>query len=326
MPSIIVFGASGFVGAPYIKAVKEAHPDWPVTAYVRATVPEKHSKDTLGVNRVIFGDFGDFEKVKKSSSEHDIAVNAGNSFTADPVAAIIAGQKEKSDGSRGIVLHISGGGNFIDFGTSGNFNADSKVWNDANEDDIKAVHKDMFNGQSDTLVLEAGAAKDIDTYIICPSVVYGGSSVSSPTMGIGYSLITGNAKPLGYVPFVGDGTAVLSTCHILDLVDFLVKISGVAAQGPAQGSAFSRYYMLETSRVSWKDLATEVAKVMHARGIFASPEPKNVPFEQAGEGEVKHLVAANMLMQGDRARALGFKPQHPSILAQIHEDLKSVPI
>ncbi|OAQ95967.1 hypothetical protein LLEC1_01916 [Akanthomyces lecanii] len=256
MPSVIVFGASGFVGAPYIKAIKAAHPDWPVTAYIRATVPAKHSPASLGVDRLILGTFSDFSKVQTASSEHDIAVNAGNSFTADPVAAIIAGQtqkKNKSSRSRGTVIHISGGGNFIDHGTSGNFNPHSKVWNDADEDDIRA-------------------------------------------------------------------------CHILDLVNFLVTISDVAAQGPAQGSAFSRFYMLETARVSWKDLATELARAMHARGIFASAEPKSVPFEQAGEGEVKHLVAANMLMQGDRARAMGFRPQHPSILTQIHEDLKTVPI
>ena len=66
--------------------------------------------------------------------------------------------------------------------------------------------------------------------------------------------------------------------------------------------------MLETSRVQWKDLATELAKVMHAKGIFPSPLPKQVPFEEAGEGEVKHLVAANMLMKGDRAAAMGFEP------------------
>lgn len=105
----------------------------------------------------------------------------------------------------------------IDFGTSGNFNSESKVWSDNNEDDIKAIHKGMFNGQSDTLVLEAGANNTIETFIVCPAVVYGGASVSAPTMGVGYSLITGNAKPLGWVPYVGEGTAVLSTVrwHIL---------------------------------------------------------------------------------------------------------------
>lgn len=66
----------------------------------------------------------------------------------------------------------------------------------------------MFNGQSDTLVLQA---EGIDTYIVCPSVVYGGASAGVKTMGVGYSLLTGYAKPFGYVPYIGNGTAILST-------------------------------------------------------------------------------------------------------------------
>ena len=84
--------------------------------------------------------------------------------------------------------------------------------------------------------------------------------------------------------------------------------------------------MLETSRVQWKDLATELAKAMYAKGVFSSPLPKQVPFEEAGEGEVKHLVAANMLMKGDRAAAMGFEPKGASILTQLHEDLKDTTI
>ncbi|KAJ4300030.1 hypothetical protein N0V90_005279 [Kalmusia sp. IMI 367209] len=324
MPSVVVFGATGFVGAPYVRTIKQAHPDWHVTAYVRSSKPEDELKASLKADNIVVGDFSDVEKIKKISKEHDIAVNTGSSFTGDLVAAIIAGQKEKAGTTKGKLIHISGAGNFIDFGTSGNFNPESKVWNDAKEEDIKAIHKDMFNGQSDTLVLEAGDA--LDTYIVCPSVVYGGASISSPTMGIGYTLLTSNAKPLGYVPYVGDGTAILSTVHILDLVEFLVRITELAAEGPAEGTAYSRFYMLETSRVQWKDMATELAKAMHARGFFPTAEPKNVPFEQAGEGEVKHLVAANMLIKGNRAAALGFKAKQPSVLTQIHEDLKEVPI
>jgi hypothetical protein len=84
--------------------------------------------------------------------------------------------------------------------------------------------------------------------------------------------------------------------------------------------------MIETARVQWKDLATELAKAMHARGFFSSPEPKQVPFEQAGEGEVKHLIAANMLFKGDRAAAMGFEPKQASILTQIHEDFAEIAI
>ncbi|KAF4450049.1 hypothetical protein F53441_6754 [Fusarium austroafricanum] len=323
MPSVIVFGASGFIGAAYTRALKEAHPDWSITAYVRSDKPEL--KASLKADRIIVGDFSDFERVKNASKDHDIAVNAGNSFTGEPIAAIIAGQKARA--SKGKLIHISGGGNFIDLGTSGNWNPESKVWNDANEDDIKAIHKEMFNGQSDTLVLEAGLGDDaIDTYIVCPPVVYGGASANLPTMGIGYKLIIGNAKPLGFVPYVGEGTAVVATAHVLDVVSFLIKISDLAAQGPAEGSPYSRFYIVETSRVTWKDLATELAKVMHKRGIFSTDKPKSVLFEQAGEGEVKYLVGSNMLLKGDRAAVMGYKPQYPSILKQIHEDLKELPI
>jgi hypothetical protein len=84
--------------------------------------------------------------------------------------------------------------------------------------------------------------------------------------------------------------------------------------------------MLETSSVQWKDLATQLAKVMHARGFFSSSEPKRVSLEEAGEGEVKHLVAANMLFKGDRAAALGYKPKQASILTQIHKDLAEITI
>jgi hypothetical protein len=197
--------------APYIRAIKQAHPDWPVTAYVRSTQPDAELKATLHADRIAVGTFDEFEKISALSKEHDISVNAGNSFTGDLVAAIIAGQKAKVGGPKGKLIHVSGAGNWIDYGTSGNFNPESKVWNDANEDDIKAIHKEMFNGQSDTLVLEAGKENAVETYIVCPSVVYGGADVSASTLGVGYSLLTGNAKPLGYVPYVGDGTAVVST-------------------------------------------------------------------------------------------------------------------
>lgn len=47
-------------------------------------------------------------------------------------------------------------------------------------------------------------------------------------------------------------------------------------------------------------MARELAKVMHARGIFATAESRNVVFEEAGRGEVKHLVAANAYQGGSR--------------------------
>ena len=147
MPSIVVFGATGFVGgeilgypfcptyptnernaAPVIRELKKTHPSWLITAYVRSKSPAEVKKN-LGVDRVVLGDFSDFEKIKSLSKEHDIAFNAGSSFSRDPVSAIVAGLKERPSDSKGKLVHISGAGNFIDSGTTGDFNPESKVWN-----------------------------------------------------------------------------------------------------------------------------------------------------------------------------------------------------
>lgn len=87
------------------------------------------------------------------------------------------------------------------------------------------------------------------------------------------------------------------------------------------GSAESRYYLIYGERVPWKDVATALAKTLNKKGVFSSPEPRSVPIEQAGQGEIPKLLGSNMLMQGDRAAALGFKPTARSILEHIPEDL-----
>ena len=61
--------------APYIKAIKRAHPDWSVTAYVRSTQPENELKATLQADRIAVGTFDEFEKISALSKEHDICVN-----------------------------------------------------------------------------------------------------------------------------------------------------------------------------------------------------------------------------------------------------------
>ena len=108
---------------------------------------------------------------------------------------------------------------------------------------------------------------------------------------------------------------------MLDVVNFLVKTIELAAAGPAVGSAYSRDYLLETAQVTCKQLAAEMAPNLYQRGLFSSPEPKSVQFEQAGAGEVKHLVGANMLIKGDRAAKAGFRAEHEHILKQMHQDL-----
>jgi hypothetical protein len=93
---------------PLVKALKKAHQEWPITAFVRPNRSVETVKADLGVDRVVTGEFGDFDKIQALSKEHDIVINAGNSFTGEPVAAIVAGLKERPSDRKGKLIHISG--------------------------------------------------------------------------------------------------------------------------------------------------------------------------------------------------------------------------
>lgn len=109
--------------------------------------------------------------------------------------------------------------------------------------------------------------------------------------------------------------------HVQDAVPFITKIVGIAGTQEPQGSAYSRYYILHGERRTWKEFTTALAKVLYSKGQISSPEPKKISMDEAGVGEVKHLIAANMLVKGDRAARLGFKPTQPSVLESMQKDL-----
>jgi len=301
--------------------VKKTHPEWPLTVFLRNTSVDNWFKSTAKADRIVHGSISDTELVQSLSKEHDIVINAITSFDGDFVDVIISGMEERPESSKGTLVHISGTGNFIDYGTSGNFNPDSKVWNDDHEDDIRQITRKMFNGPTDVPVLEAGERGKIVTYTVCLALTYGKNIGPAPNLGVGYNIFTGNTKQQGFAPYVGDGTAVASTVHIGDAVPFITKIVGIAGTEKPAGSAYSRYYILHGERVAWKDLSTELGKVLYKKGVISSPEPKSVPAAEAGAGEIGVLIGSNMLVRGDRAARLGFKPTQPSILVQLKEDL-----
>jgi hypothetical protein len=73
-----------------------------VTAYIRS------GKAPKGSDRTVEGTFSEFEKIAGLSEEHDIVVNAGNSFTNEPVSAIVAGLRKRQSSAKGRLIHISG--------------------------------------------------------------------------------------------------------------------------------------------------------------------------------------------------------------------------
>lgn len=111
-----------------------------------------------------------------------------------------------------------------------------------------------------------------------------------------------------------------------DVVDFIVKIVDLAAAGPPADSVYQRYYIVENSAVSWKELSTELAKALYSKGVIPKPEARSMSFDDAGLGPFKFVLGANMLMKGPRAVKMGFRAAHPGILEQVHEDIRAMEV
>jgi hypothetical protein len=106
------------------------YPHLPLTVYLRNKGVDEYMTSTVGVDRIVHGDFSEAEKITSLAKEHDIVINIGSSWMVELSEAIVAGLKQKPAGARKpILIHISGAGNYIDEGKSGDFNPNAKVWN-----------------------------------------------------------------------------------------------------------------------------------------------------------------------------------------------------
>ena len=109
--------------------MKDAHPDWPLTVFFRNANYDDWFKSTAHADSIVHGSFSDIDLVRKLSKEHDIVINAASSSDGDFTKTIISGMEERTGSGKGTLVHLSGTGNFIDFGTTGQFNSEGKVWN-----------------------------------------------------------------------------------------------------------------------------------------------------------------------------------------------------
>ncbi|KAE8444729.1 hypothetical protein EG329_014289 [Mollisiaceae sp. DMI_Dod_QoI] len=333
--SVLVFGGTGLMGSHLIAALKKTHSHLALTVYVRDTSAplQEYLTSTVGVDRIVNGDFSELDKISKLAAEHDLVINSGSSWDVPLTKAIIKGLTTKFEEGKGkgSLIHVSGTGNFVDGKKDGKYAGpgagDSKVWNDDDEEDMKLINTGMLNGGPDVEVLEAGKTKKLNTYIVFPSGVYGASlgPKAGNAPGVIQLLYKLQAEQLGFVPYVGEGSSLFQSLHVEDFPPFVLKVVDEALKtDEPEGSVYSRCYIVSSQPTSWKETSTAFAKLLHAQGVIASPKPRSVKLEEAGEGELPNLQAGSMLFKNDRAKKLGFKPVKESVLEYLENELHAL--
>lgn len=135
------------------------------------------------------------------------------------------------------------------------------------------------------------------------------------------------AKELGFVPYVGDGTAITNQIHVDAITPFMLKVLGLSLEPSApQGSPYERTYVIGGTDIPWKDVSDIFAKAFHAKGIIGSPEARSVTLEEAGEGEIPMLMSHDMRFIGPRAERLGYKYEEPDLLTWVKDGGDVIPL
>jgi hypothetical protein len=109
--------------------LKETHPDWPLTVYFRNAEADTYFKNVVKADKIVHGTFEDAPTIRDLAAEHEFVVNTGSSFDPTLSRAIVDCLRQRKGVDKGTLIHVSGGGNFIDYRTDGKFNPNSKVWN-----------------------------------------------------------------------------------------------------------------------------------------------------------------------------------------------------
>ncbi|OBT94643.1 hypothetical protein VE01_07983 [Pseudogymnoascus verrucosus] len=326
MPSILLLGATGCVGSHLVIALKKEYPTFPVTAYLRNKSIEKYLYETAGVQKIVYGTFEETEKLAALAKDHDIVINVGSSFDPVLTRAILAGLNQRPAGVKSTLIHMSGAGNFVDTeSNTGIANPNCKVWNDSNVKDMELINSGMLNGAPDEVILNAGKEGKIGTYILFPTALYGRSTGPVKSPGVIQSLMIRQAKELGYVPYIGDGTVRFNTMHVLDIIPPLLRMIDLSLQEETpQGSVYERCYIIGANLNRWIELSAKFAEVFHARGLIPSPIPKSIKREDVDDGgELAMLMSRDQLFLSERAeKTLGYKPTQKPLVEDLQTALE----
>ncbi|THH01273.1 hypothetical protein EW145_g6946 [Phellinidium pouzarii] len=311
--TVFILGATGYIGGgSLLVSLKKTHPDLVYKALVRS------ESDIIPVGAAgatpVHRSFTDHNLIAEHCAHADIVVNAADSDDIQLTNAVLRGLKRRKEEGRGIavLIHTSGDAIFNDNGKEGKHNPNMKVWTDS-EEDIRSLTPSMIHGQVDVPVLKAAEEGYANSFILCPSIVYGRGSgpVKRITILVRLLLESSKVQPYRRVHYVGEGTNINALININDLIEaylLIFKFALDAGHTLLPSNPYARYYNASAIPVAWKDLTRALAGAFHKKGLVNSPEPISVSYEDAGSAN--WYLAFNVPIRTKRLLELGWKPVH----------------
>ncbi|PSS05532.1 hypothetical protein PHLCEN_2v3734 [Hermanssonia centrifuga] len=133
-PTIFILGATGYLGSEFLMLLARDFPDYPVTALVRGSIPEKIARlhEIHPSIAIVEGTLDDAPIIVEQVVKADITINSASSDHWPSVKATLDGLEKnsaKNPGKPPLYIHVSGCG-IISDNARGERKEHIKEWSD----------------------------------------------------------------------------------------------------------------------------------------------------------------------------------------------------
>lgn len=212
----------------------------------------------------------------------------------------------------------------LDDGALGEFKGD-KIYKDTDVDAIDALPDTAPHRQIDLTILKAKEklGERAKIAIMIPPEIYGFNH-KHRRLTIQIPTIARFALKHGFVGHVGKGLSVESQIHVLDLARaYIILLHHIESSPPSELLKNPYFFCENGQEFSWKEVAEEVGKALHAKGLLKDPTPKEFSKEDWNDifGEYTGaVIGLNSRSRAVRLRELGWEPREKSIWESFNED------
>lgn len=270
-PRIFIVGATGYAGGDFLALLTALHPDLDFRAFVRNAEKARLISETMPAVHCIVGSSHDNDLLAAESEAADIVVQVANTDDEDLSFAMLGGvSKNKS----GVYIHISGAGNLMDLSTQPGVSQPRVYGDKSDAEEILHLPLDRPHAAIEQELIRRAASTNTKIVIVSFPMLYGkGRGMFAKHAGH-FQLYVQGLLSHGKAFVVGAGANRISTSHVSDASAALVFLIEEVLKGRDGRVRWGSegYYIVESSESSFKEIATDVANVLHQKGLIKSTE------------------------------------------------------
>ncbi|KAL2864397.1 uncharacterized protein BJX67DRAFT_361540 [Aspergillus lucknowensis] len=327
--TILIVGATGYAGGDFLAHLVTTHPELEIRVFVR---DEAKAEQVFKISRRIccilgFGSPDWLHVLETETAGADIVVQIANTDDEELSFALLDGVA-KNKNKNGVYIHISGAGNLMDVSAPLGV-MQPKVYGDkSDKEEILALPIDRPHAAIEQGLIQRAALTNTRIAIVSFPMLYGkGRGTVASHAGHFRTYVQGvlsHGKPF----VVERGENCISSSHVSDASSALAFLIAEVLKGEKGRIRWGRegYYMVESSELAFKDIAEEVARVLHGKGLIQSNEIDRLDAEAVSKiwSPGPLIWGGNARARAERLRELGWIPSGPSRSEAMEDEIDSV--